>query len=107
MLSPIFLLRRDVKGDTLARLDHAEKIIAERRKTLPIETASITDDVEKSWNAERAVSLAPGTRILELTCNSLGVPFNKGAGDSAKIAQYLSQDKIGYQIRSFLEEIAQ
>ena len=104
-LTPLYLRGRDKTGTTLDRLENAKAEIEGRIGRMSGEQARIEQEVTKNWNLEKALSLVPGSHLLDAICRRLGSTFDKQGGDSLKLARHVPSSAIPSQIRSMLEQI--
>ena len=69
------------------------------------ERNSIEKELDHGWQ-DHSPDLAPGSLILNKVCASYHVNFNKGNGDSLRIAQFMTKDEIPKWIHETLTQIA-
>lgn len=104
LLMPVFLQTRTAAGAIPDRIRNAVEALNQRLEHIEQERAAITADVESSWHAD-ALSVVPGSAVLEKVARRFGVGFSKDKGDSEKLALQLSPDAIPSELKLLLREI--
>lgn len=104
-LNPLYLRGRNKHGGALDRLEEAKAEIDARIKSLAEEEERIGQEVTHGWSQEKAISMVPGSHLIDTVCRALGSTFDKQGGDSLKLARLLPASAIPVQIRSMLHDI--
>ena len=105
MLKPIFLHTRAADGSSIEeRLRKASEVLALRQERFARESDAIRAEVQAQWPRE-AISLAPGSKILEKVTQRFGARFQKDKGDTERLARLLPRDLIPTEIQELLRAI--
>ena len=102
---PVFLQTRTATGSIADRIQTALDGLNRRLARIDEERAAIAAAVEHNWQAN-ALSVAPGTVVLERVARRFGVTFSKDKGDSERLALELAADSIPTELKLLLRDVA-
>jgi predicted ATP-dependent endonuclease of OLD family len=105
LLRPVYLQNRKAKGNVVERIESAITELQQRLETLESLTQKTKEEIDTNWE-NKANKLVPGAEILDSCCQKFGIRFQKDEGDSAKLADYIKEEKIPAEIKNLLEEIS-
>jgi putative ATP-dependent endonuclease of the OLD family len=105
LLTPVYPNTKEQEQTPIVdQLNHAKQELDKRLQQVQAQKQAVEAEVDANWN-ERSMDVAPGTQILDKTCSRYGVRFDKGRGDSLRLAELISADSIADWISGTLREI--
>jgi hypothetical protein len=104
VLAPLVLQGRGLTGSVVERLDAAKQSLEKRGQSINAEEKLVRGQVDDSWQAD-ALSIVPGTMLLDKVVAKYGVRFNKEAGDSLRLARVLSATAIPAELIELLRQV--
>jgi len=103
LLSPVFLRTRANTGSIEERIRNSTKELEERLNTVESIRASITTEINETWNS-MALDYVPGSLLLERIAKNFGVSFSKDKGDSERLARHIIASSIHRDLKNLLAE---
>jgi putative ATP-dependent endonuclease of the OLD family len=103
-LRPVFLHTRASVGSVQERIGKGIEDLKDRLEKLEQLKGELQSKIEAEW-AGKSLELAPGTKILEGTMAKYGLSYDKGAGDSARLAALVPRTAIAGEIAGLLRKL--
>jgi|SRR5579864_695715 len=106
LLGPVYPNTKE-PGENLIvdQLIQAQLELGERLHQVQTQRQLVESEIDENWR-ERSMEIAPGTQILDKACSTYGVRFDKGRGDSLRLAELFSANSVPDWISQTLREIA-
>jgi len=104
LLKPIYLQTRKSTGSLEERLQAGISELQKRLDSITSTQQEIEKTTVDNWELN-AKKIVPGAEILDKCCQHFGVRFQKDAGDSAKLASYMTKEAIPKEIITLLRDV--
>lgn len=104
LLKPIYLQNRKASGSLEERLQNGISELQKRLDSIAATQQEMERATIDNWTLN-AKKIVPGAEILDKCCQHFGTRFQKDAGDSAKLASYMTKEAIPREIINLLKEV--